>query len=148
MHLSAHLGLMGLSWHDVLFVLFFGRKPEIHLLDLRAPPWASPRFLALRFCEFEKGRPVLMEILGVPSPIFPRIRLCIKPPKKPRENGRLRNQPLERWVNLILRRYQKAHGCGSKPMGSHFGVGAPPILEPIVVGIGMFTGATIWLLTE
>ena len=22
-----------------------------------------------------------------------------------------------------------AHGCGSKPMGSHFGVGAPPILE-------------------
>ena len=28
----------------------------------------------------------------------------------------------------------------SKPMGSHFGVGAPPILEPIFVGIGMFTG--------
>ena len=26
------------------------------------------------------------------------------------------------------------------PMGSHFGVGAPPILEPILVGIGMFTG--------
>ena len=25
-------------------------------------------------------------------------------------------------------------------MGSHFGVGAPPILEPILVGIGMFTG--------
>ena len=24
-------------------------------------------------------------------------------------------------------------GCGSKPMGSHFGVGAPPILEPILV---------------
>ena len=24
-------------------------------------------------------------------------------------------------------------------MGSHFGVGAPPILEPILVGIGMFT---------
>ena len=23
----------------------------------------------------------------------------------------------------------------------HFGVGAPPILEPILVGIGMFTGA-------
>ena len=33
-------------------------------------------------------------------------------------------------------------GCGSKPMGSHFGVGAPPILEPILVGIGMFTGGT------
>ena len=28
----------------------------------------------------------------------------------------------------------------SKPMGSHLGVGAPPILEPILVGIGMFTG--------
>ena len=27
-------------------------------------------------------------------------------------------------------------------MGSHFGVGAPPILEPILVGIGMFTGGT------
>ena len=24
----------------------------------------------------------------------------------------------------------------------HFGVGAPPILEPILVGIGMFTGGT------
>ena len=30
-------------------------------------------------------------------------------------------------------------GCGSKPMGSHFGVGALPILEPMLVGIGMFT---------
>ena len=27
-------------------------------------------------------------------------------------------------------------------LGSHFGVGAPPILEPILVGIGMFTGGT------
>ena len=26
----------------------------------------------------------------------------------------------------------------SKPMGSHFGIGAPPILEPILVGIWMF----------
>ena len=26
-------------------------------------------------------------------------------------------------------------GCGSKPMGCHFGVGAPPILEPILVEI-------------
>ena len=24
--------------------------------------------------------------------------------------------------------------CGSKPIESHFGVGAPPILEPILVG--------------
>ena len=31
----------------------------------------------------------------------------------------------------------------SKPMGSHFGgFGAPPILEPILVGIGMFIGGT------
>ena len=34
------------------------------------------------------------------------------------------------------------YGCGSKPKGSHFGVGAPPILELILVGIGMFTGGT------
>ena len=31
-------------------------------------------------------------------------------------------------------------GCGSKPLGAHFGVGAPPILEPVLVGVGMFTG--------
>ena len=30
----------------------------------------------------------------------------------------------------------------------HFGAGAPPILEPILVGIGMFTGGTIWILTH
>ena len=30
----------------------------------------------------------------------------------------------------------------------HFGVGAPLILEPILVGIGMFTGGTIWILTH
>ena len=40
------------------------------------------------------------------------------------------------------------NGTGSKTMGYHFGVGAPPILEPILVGIGMFTRATIWLLTH
>ena len=34
------------------------------------------------------------------------------------------------------------NSCGLKPMGSHFGVGASPILEPILVGIGMFTGDT------
>ena len=33
-------------------------------------------------------------------------------------------------------------GCGSKPMGSQFEVGAPPILEPILVRIRMFTGGT------
>ena len=26
--------------------------------------------------------------------------------------------------------------------------GAPPILEPILVGIGMFAGGTIWILTH
>ena len=30
-------------------------------------------------------------------------------------------------------------GCGSKPMVPFWGVGAPPISEPILVGIGMFT---------
>ena len=30
----------------------------------------------------------------------------------------------------------------------HFGVGAPPILEPILVGIGMFTGGTIRIFTH
>ena len=39
-------------------------------------------------------------------------------------------------------------GCGSKSMGSHFGVGAPLILEPILVGIGMLTGSTIRILTH
>ena len=34
------------------------------------------------------------------------------------------------------------YGRGSKPMKSHFRVGASPILEPILVGIGMFTGGT------
>ena len=29
-----------------------------------------------------------------------------------------------------------------------FGAGAPPILELILVGIGMFTGGTIWLLSH
>ena len=33
-------------------------------------------------------------------------------------------------------------------VGHHFGVGAPPILESILVGIGMFTGGTIWILTH
>ena len=40
------------------------------------------------------------------------------------------------------------NGCGSKLMGSNFGVDAPPILEPILVGIGMFTGGTIWIWTH
>ena len=30
----------------------------------------------------------------------------------------------------------------------HFVTGAPPILEPISVGIGMFTEGTFWLLTH
>ena len=37
-----------------------------------------------------------------------------------------------------------------KPMGSHFGwsVNSPPSLELILVGIGMFTGGTIWILAH
>ena len=30
----------------------------------------------------------------------------------------------------------------------HFGVGAAPILVEILVGIGMFTGGTIWILSH
>ena len=41
-------------------------------------------------------------------------------------------------TRIIIPRY----GGGSKPMKSHCGLGAPPILEPILVGIGMFTGGT------
>ena len=33
-------------------------------------------------------------------------------------------------------------------LGSHFGAGAPPVLEPILLGIGMFTEGTIWILTR
>ena len=35
-----------------------------------------------------------------------------------------------------------SHGHGSKPMGSHFGVGAPPIFVYISGWIGMFTGGS------
>ena len=45
------------------------------------------------------------------------------------------SQTLETTSVVVLSR-----GCGSKPMG--------PILEPIFVGIGMFTGGTIWILTR
>ena len=48
----------------------------------------------------------------------------------------------------MLQRGVSSDGCGSKPMGSHFGVGAPPTLVGILVGIGMFTGGTIWILTH
>ena len=37
---------------------------------------------------------------------------------------------------------EQTSGRGSTPMGSHFGVGAPPILVGILVGSGMFTGGT------
>ena len=33
-------------------------------------------------------------------------------------------------------------------MGSHVAVGAPPVLVEFLVGIGMFTEGTIWLLTH
>ena len=42
------------------------------------------------------------------------------------------------WVGVAY--WPNRFGRGSKPIGSYFGGGAPPILEPIVVGIGMFIG--------
>ena len=47
----------------------------------------------------------------------------------------------------IFRNLIRRYCCGSKPMVP-FGVGAPPILEPILVGTGMFTGGRIWILTH
>ena len=37
---------------------------------------------------------------------------------------------------------------GQNQLGSHFGIVAPLVLEPILVGIGMFTGGTSWILTH
>ena len=34
------------------------------------------------------------------------------------------------------------HVAAGQNQWYHFGVGAPPIVEPILVGIGMFTGGT------
>ena len=48
----------------------------------------------------------------------------------------------ERASIQALRAMAWAQGCGSKPMGSHFGEGAPPTLGFILVGIGMFTEGT------
>ena len=43
----------------------------------------------------------------------------------------------------------RPHGCGSKPMGSHFWIGAPPFFRTYFSGwIGKFTGGTIWVLTH
>ena len=56
--------------------------------------------------------------------------------------GRMRSDPSSEASLWLL----------SKPfwIGSQFGVvvNSPPILEPILVGIGMFTGGTIWILTH
>ena len=49
-------------------------------------------------------------------------------------------------LHLPLRRQEKGaerldgHMAVGQHQWYHFGVGAPPILEPILVGIGMFTG--------
>ena len=56
--------------------------------------------------------------------------------------GRRRLPREKRCIALPSNREPHPNGCGSKPMISHFGVGAPPILETIFVGIGMFTGGT------
>ena len=38
---------------------------------------------------------------------------------------------------------QLRSGCGSKPFWYHFGVGAPPILEPILV-VGLVCSLGVW----
>ena len=44
---------------------------------------------------------------------------------------------------------KKYMAVGVKTDGILFwGIGAPPMFEPILVVIGMFTGGTIWLLTH
>ena len=40
------------------------------------------------------------------------------------------------------------HMAGGQNQWYHFGVGAPPILGPILVGIGMFTGGMIRILSH
>ena len=46
------------------------------------------------------------------------------------------------WVDVFLPFDRDSNGrCCQNRFGPHFGV-APPILEPILVGIGMFTGGT------
>ena len=44
----------------------------------------------------------------------------------------------------VLGALRVRYGCGSKPFWDPFWgfFGAPPVLEPILVGIGMFTGGT------
>ena len=46
-----------------------------------------------------------------------------------------------------LQQHTHTHMAVGQNQWYHFGVGAPPILEPIV-GVGMFTGGTIWILTH
>ena len=44
-------------------------------------------------------------------------------------------------MQVLLKVLALSCGCENR-FGSHFGVGAPPNVEPILVGIGMFTGGT------
>ena len=90
---------------------------------------------------------------GVP---FTKMELVAQP--KPAHNSALQSslpqtQSIGRFFasgcpKNILETRGVPNGRGSTPTGSHFGVGAPPSLEPILVGMGMFTGGTIWVLTH
>ena len=74
-----------------------------------------------------------------PSPGLRRHRGCA--PGRPAAFGAAAwpTRPGAAW-RLQWRGGKRRCGRGSKPIGSHFGVGAPPILVGILVGIWMFTG--------
>ena len=58
------------------------------------------------------------------------------------------------WFPLVLRgevhfaNGMATHAAVDQNQWYNFGVGAPPILGPILVGIAMCTGGTIWILTH
>ena len=80
-------------------------------------------------------------------PLKPSPRAPEKKPTHPTEglSSTFRDCPLGHFpqaTSSFLGSICFTHGCGSKQFWYHFGEGAPPILEPISVGIGMFTGGT------
>ena len=56
-------------------------------------------------------------------------------PRKPAD-GPIEMDNIQKWL------WVKTNGI------PFWGIGAPLILEPVFVGIGMFTGGTIWILTH
>ena len=75
---------------------------------------------------------------------LPRMVVVLPVPVWP---GKIESDPhgsIGSWTGLGT----SSNGRGSKPMVL-FGVGATPVLEPILVGIGMFTGGTrFWLMAK